>query len=446
MRGDMNSQNAGLSGWLRHTEGVKLAVWCGGVAFCTYVCMYGFRKPFSAATYEDQAAIPGDLDFKTALILSQVAGYMLSKFVGIRVISAMASAGRIALLLTLVLFSWLALILLPMLPAPLNLFALFLNGLPLGMVWGIVFSYLEGRRITEVAGAMLCGSFILGSSITQSVGRWLVLEAEVPEIWMPFAAGAVFAVPLLLFAWLLSHTPPPRAEDVLERSARMPMDARRRAEYFRAYAPGLVVLVLAYMILTMLREVTGNFALELWIELGFGSTPSIFATTALPITLMVLSIVALIAFVKGNRRALAANHALIGAGFVLTLAATLAFQQQFIGGAMWMILLSTGLYAAYIPFNCILFDRLVACTGGLANAGFLIYVADSFGYLAGASVLLYRNFAAGTGADAMSWVEFTSLGCIYAGCSGVVLTILSWWYFARRLGVRSDVPAGAVVA
>jgi MFS family permease len=444
----MISPGDALSDRLRKASGTTLAIWCGSVAFATYVCMYGYRKPFSAATFSDQAEAIPDLEFKTALILSQVAGYMLSKFAGIRIISALGSNDRIYLLLLLITCAWMALLLLPLLPTPWNLIALFLNGLPLGMVWGIVFSYLEGRKITEIAGAMLCGSFILGSSATQSVGRWLVVDWHVDELWMPFIAGAVFMPPLLLFSWLLSRTPPPDVQDILERSARQPMNGAQRVAYFRRFATGLCLLVLAYMLLTMLREVTGNFAVELWIELGFGQTPSIFALTAVPITLLVLASVALIAFVRGNRNAVAANHLLIAGGFLLTLLSTLGFQTGLFSGVVWMVLLSTGLYAAYIPFNCILFDRLVAATGGIANAGFLIYVADSFGYLAGAMVLLYRNF----GDHAISWVEFTSQGAVWAGVSGMVLTLLSWMYFGKQLNVPEAVkplpaaPEGVVVA
>lgn len=51
-------------------------------AFSTYLCTYAFRKPFTAATYDDLAL--GGVDYKTLLVIAQVAGYALSKFVGIR--------------------------------------------------------------------------------------------------------------------------------------------------------------------------------------------------------------------------------------------------------------------------------------------------------------------------------------------------------------------------
>jgi len=38
---------------------------------------------------------------------------------------------------------------------PLEYSSLFLNGFPLGMIWGLVFSYVEGRRTTELMAAIL---------------------------------------------------------------------------------------------------------------------------------------------------------------------------------------------------------------------------------------------------------------------------------------------------
>ncbi len=50
--------------------------------------MYAFRKPFSVGTF----AVPGvsfmpEIDYKVLLIISQVIGYTLSKFIGIKVVS-----------------------------------------------------------------------------------------------------------------------------------------------------------------------------------------------------------------------------------------------------------------------------------------------------------------------------------------------------------------------
>ena len=69
-------------------------------AFGTYFCMYGFRKPFTAATYGDET-IAG-VGLKTVLVTAQVLGYSISKFIGIKVISEMPPGSRAKTLIGLV--------------------------------------------------------------------------------------------------------------------------------------------------------------------------------------------------------------------------------------------------------------------------------------------------------------------------------------------------------
>ncbi len=69
-------------------------------AFCTYFCMYAFRKPFTAGTFEGQSVF--GFDFKAVLVIAQLLGYMLSKFIGIKVISEMRSERRAAAILGLI--------------------------------------------------------------------------------------------------------------------------------------------------------------------------------------------------------------------------------------------------------------------------------------------------------------------------------------------------------
>ena len=47
-------------------------------AFAAYFCMYAFRKPFAALSYEGQTVWAGALGLKTALVTSQIIGYMIS--------------------------------------------------------------------------------------------------------------------------------------------------------------------------------------------------------------------------------------------------------------------------------------------------------------------------------------------------------------------------------
>ena len=141
-------------------------------AFGAYFCMYGLRKPFTAATYAD-AEVFG-IGFKPALVISQVLGYTLSKFIGIRMVSEITPRWRAVVLAGLVVFAESALVVFALVPRPWAVACLFMNGLPLGMVFGLVLAPLEGRRLTELLTAGLCASFILAGGVMKSTGVWLL--------------------------------------------------------------------------------------------------------------------------------------------------------------------------------------------------------------------------------------------------------------------------------
>jgi hypothetical protein len=92
-------------------------------------------------------------------------------------------------------------------PAPYNILFMFINGIPLGMIWGIVFSYIEGRKTTEIIGLFLCSSFVVSSGFTKSVGKFLMDTFPISEFWMPFSAGLVFIIPLIFFGILWKEFP-----------------------------------------------------------------------------------------------------------------------------------------------------------------------------------------------------------------------------------------------
>ncbi len=406
----------------------------GLAGFCAYFSMYAFRKPFSAATFD---AVPGwhfVLDYKIALVLAQVAGYAISKLIGVKVISELSPARRGAAILLLIGASWIALLGFAVVPAPWNVAALFFNGLPLGMIWGLVFGYMEGRRVSEVLGAILCASFILSSGVVKSVGAWLIGSVHVDRFWMPAAAGALFFPLLFASVWVLSQMPPPNAEDEAERVKRAPMNAAERGAFLAAYGFGIALLTLAYVMLTAFRDFRDNFAAEIWTALGYGKESAIFSQSELPVAVISLAALGAVMAVKDNLRALMVIHAIVIFGFLLLGACTWAFQAHLISPLVFMILAGAGLYMAYTPFNAMLFDRLVAFSGRIATAGFLIYVADASGYLGSAALLVWRNF----GEAKMNWLQFF-IGSAYATSAvGAVLSTGAAIYFFNRSRDRSS--------
>ncbi len=399
-----------------------LALWAITAAFTAYFCMYAFRKPFAAASFD--GAVLG-IDLKTALVLSQVLGYALSKFIGIRVVSEAARGHRAAMLVGLIVIAELALVAFGLLPPAGKVVAIFFNGLPLGAVWGLVFAFLEGRRTTELLGAGLSASYIVASGMVKSVGR-VLLDAGVPEGWMPAATGGLFFPVFALAVLALAKLPPPDEADVEARSARGPMDAAQRRAFFKRFAPGLVALTILYLFLTAYRDFRDNFGAEIFDELGVLDA-SVFAKTESWVAVCVLAVLAAMFLIRDNRRALLGIHVLMAAGTVLIAASTLALSLGAIDGVTWMVLNGIGMYVGYVPYGCVLFDRLIAATGAAGTAVFMIYVTDAFGYAGSVGILLFKNF----GRASMSWLEFFMAFSWVTAAVGFTGFVVSALYFAR---------------
>jgi hypothetical protein len=414
--------------WLARAPAPVFAAYGGLMAFGAYFAMYAFRKPFTVASFSAAAPVLG-VDFKIALVIAQVLGYALSKVAGVKLISETPPHRRAMAILALIGAAELALIAFALIPAPWNIACLFFNGLMLGMIWGLVFGFLEGRRLSEILGAMLCASFIVSSGVVKSAGEATMLAGWANAYWMPAVTGLLFAPLLILCVFGLAVMPPPSPEDERLRVARAPMDGAARRAMFAAYAPGLIALVVIYVGLTALRDFRDNFAVEIWNGLGFRNDAKIFTLSEAPVALFVLVTLSLVMFVKDNRKAFLANLLLVAAGLAMAGLSSLAFQHGMIGPVWWMIILGAGLYLAYTPFNALLFDRFIAASGRMGTAGFLIYVADASGYVSSVALLAVRNFVG----LRLSWVEFLRDISYAAAAGGLVLIVAAALYFRRAL-------------
>ena len=424
-----------ITSWLSNRNKVVSTFYISMVAFLTYACMYGIRKPFTVAEFHGLTF--WGMDYKALLIISQVVGYALSKFIGIKVISEMKRSSRAISIVLLTGSAECALILFSVVRPPFNIILLFLNGLPLGMIWGLVFSYLEGRRTTEILGTVLSISFIVSSGFVKSVGKTVMNTFHLTDFQMPWITGLIFFVPLVILVILLDKTPDPTEEDEMLRTKRIPMDKEQRRKISREFAIGLITLTLAYILLTIYRDLRDNFAVDIWKSAGITGNSMIFTWSELPIALVVFMVMTSLMLIKDNRKALVINNYIILSGFIIIGFSTLALNIGLIKPVAWMILLGLGTYLGYLPFNCLLFDRMIAAFGSASNAGFFIYIADSFGYLGSVSALIFKNF----NNKELSWFSFLTTTSYGLAISGSLLIILSIWYFKlkfRRSSIKNS--------
>lgn len=394
-------------------------------AFGAYTSMYAFRKAFTAGTFTGQQYF--HIDYKVWLVIAQVIGYTLSKFYGIKFIAELKPDQRAKSILLLIGTAWIALLFFAIVPAPYNIVFLFINGFPLGLIWGLVFSYLEGRKSTEFMAGVLSISLIFASGFVKTVARTLMSSFHISEFTMPFITGALFVTPLLLFVLMLELMPPPTAEDVKLRTKREPMDAAERKSFLKRFLPGIILTLVIYVLLTIMRDVRDNFEVEIWASLGVKDN-TIYTKIDTIISVLVLVAISLLILVKRNLKAFRIIHYMIITGCLLIGTGTVLFGLGLIGPMVWMTLAGLGLYLGYVPYNAVFFERLLATYHYKGNVGFLIYVADSIGYLGSVSVLLIKEL----GQPSISWGTFFKNSVMTVAIVGGICATLSLLYFLRE--------------
>jgi hypothetical protein len=198
----------------------------------------------------------------------------------------------------------------------------------------------------------------------------------------------------------------------------------------------LVLLVLIYLLVSILRSIRSDFATEIWQGMGTRAEPGDFAQSEIVVAVGVTLVNCLFILIRDNRRAFFVSLALCLGGFVLLGAALLALDWGRLSPFAFMVLFGLGLLLPYVVFQATLFERLIALTRDRGNLGYLVYVADAFGYLGVVAVLLGRHLWPAT-ANFLDF--FTPLSWFTLAASSLLL-VAGWVYFARH---RVMAPAEA---
>ena len=403
-------------------KALRTSVLLALTSFSIYFGMYALRKPFAAGVWDE---LIWGFPLKIWLVSAQLLGYAAAKWWGITFVSQVQRAQQKKALLVMFAMAFGSLLLLAIAPTPLKVGAMVLNGLSLGMVWGVIFRYLEGRKATEVLGIFLSCSFVVSSGAVKSLGLWLIQNLGVEESWMPFITGLCFAPVLILSVWWIDRLPEPNESDRALRSNRTAMKRSDRREMLQNVGLGVGFISVAYVLLTGLRDLRDNFAVELWEELGVQDSAANLTQSEWPITLIILAVFTLTARIRDNQKAFSAMLLVLVVGSFLIGFSAYAHQMGWLSPLMFMFLLGLGLYLAYIPITSILFDRLIAALNLNGNVGFFIYTADAMGYL-GTTVLM---FVFRFGETDLSWLNLVyNISFLVSITSGALfLSALVWF-------------------
>lgn len=399
-------------------------LWAGGAALLSYSLVYALRKPFTAASFENAEFF--DMDYKVVVTISQILGYVVSKFIGIKLISELQSEERFKFILTSVLLAEASLILFGLLSTPFNVAAMFLNGLSLGCMWGVIFSFIEGRRVTDILASLLGVSMVISSGTAKSVGLYVMNHLHVSEFWMPALIGAVALPLLLLLGWALNKLPEPNKEDIAMKSERETLNGKQRWELFKSFMPFLSMLFIANIAIVVLRDIKEDFLVNI-IDVSAYS-PWLFAQIDSVVTLIILGIFGLMVLVKDNLKALSVLFGLIIAGMIVMSVVSFGQQQLRLSPVIWLFIQSLCLYIAYLTFQTIFFDRFIACFRIRGNVGFFIVTTDFLGYTGTVLVLVLKEFCN----PDIDWAVFYNLFAGYVGIFCCVTFVCSFVYLHQR--------------
>lgn len=384
-------------------------LWAGGTALLSYSLVYALRKPFTAAEFAGLQVF--GMDYKVAVSIVQLLGYVSAKLLGIKFISELKPEGRLRFIIGSAALSEVSLIAFGLLPAPYNIGALYFNGLSLGCMWGVIFSFLEGRRTTDVLASIMGVSMALSSGVAKSMGLFVLHDLGVSEFWMPALVGAA-AFPLLcLTGWMMTRFPRPSAADIAARSQRVTLDGSQRWALFRRFMPLLILLFGANLLLTVQRDVKEDFIVCI-IDVSTISSWA-FARIDAIATLLLLGIFSLLATSGNHLKVLCCLLALSTCGM-----GTLALLGAEGGSAAlptttWLFLQSFCLDIAYLSFQTIFFERFIACFRVKGNVGFFIITIDFVGYLGTLGLLLFKELCAAH----VDWASFYNHMSLYIGIS-----------------------------
>lgn len=381
--------------------------WAGGTALLSYSLVYALRKPYTAAAFADYEVF--GMDYKVVVTIAQIIGYTISKFIGIKLISELKPQHRFKFILVSVIFAELSLLLFGFLPTPYNIIGIFLNGLSLGCMWGVIFSFLEGRRVTDLLASLMGVSMVISSGVAKSVGLFVMNTLHVNEFWMPALIGAV-ALPLLVLSGIiLNRLPPPDAEDIACRSKREPLDGKQRWSLYRNFMPFLTLLFIANIALVILRDIKEDFLVNI-VDVSKNSS-WLFAQIDSIVTVIILVIFGLMVYVKNNLKALTVLLVLIIISMFTMTVLSFKYEQLQLSTVVWLFTQSLCLYIAYLTFQTIFFERFIACFRIRGNVGFFIILNDFLGYTGTIIVLIVKELFS----PDINWTYFYNSMAGYVG-------------------------------
>lgn len=278
-------------------------------------------------------------------------------------------------------------------------------------MWGVIFSFLEGRRVTDLLASLMGLSIAISSGTAKSLGLFVMNGLHVSEFWMPAFIGA-FAFPLLsLLGWAMTRLPHPTKADMELRTERVALDRKGRSAVFKSFMPVLLMLFFANLFITVLQDLKEDFLVKIIDVKAAGLSSWAFAKIDATVTLVILILFAAMSMVKSNVKVLCLLLALVTCGCAVLSSVAFNYEAWNLPVTFWLFLQSLCLYTVYLSFQTLFFERFIACFRIKGNVGFFIITLDFIGYMGTVLVLVFKECFN----PDVNWLQFYNFACSYVG-------------------------------
>ena len=398
---DVNNFKAKLRTTMANSSSLNVIIPSISIAL-SYLGTYVAKYPLFLLEHDD---ILLNIPLKDWLSYAFTIGFFVGKWPAYKYVPSITRSQRPRVLI--VLFIGASFCLTGLLPyqgpysAPLKIISVLIGSIFCSAIFGVEFTYLEGRSNGDVFIAAVNTVVFFGSSLCRAIGAALI-RGGVPGRWMPILAVTLYSPITILSLYCLDAMPNPTEADIASMGERTIMASSEKSAFISNHAFGLTPLLLGFAFAAGFRFLRDFFALEIYREVLDREPEPLDYLLADWIggAFCIASLLAM-SRVTDNVRVLMLLLCMFAGGGLIIGLATFLFQREWISPELWIISIGVGLTCTITPFSGSLFDRIMACTRTKGTATFLINFGDAVAYVGVFLSLAYKTFSDGTSYEAL---------------------------------------------
>ena len=182
---------------------ILISIYLIFISAITDFATYGISTAIFSGEYNTQSVFGNT---KNALTIAQILGYLVGKFIGMRIFARIHKEHRIYYLMLIYVLATIPLIIFGVLPPVGQVIMFFLSSIPMVLFWGFLVFYIEGRNSTVIIIMIVYMALIMASGVAKTIGT-LIMNGGISENWMPAICASVSTIICAVFSYLLYLSP-----------------------------------------------------------------------------------------------------------------------------------------------------------------------------------------------------------------------------------------------